>query len=66
MVKVETEAVDMNMNTKQECVANEVVDEFLPKDLGDEQLELPVLDAGMGGTDLQGSREKTHHQANVG
>ena len=29
----------MNMNAKQECVANEVVDEFLPKDLGDEQLK---------------------------
>ena len=43
LVEVETEAVDINMNTEQEGVANQVVDEFLPEDLADEPLGLPVL-----------------------
>ena len=53
LVEVETVAVVINMNTQQEGVANQVVDEFLPEDLADEPLGLPVLDAGVGGTDLE-------------
>ena len=47
------EAVDINMNTEQEGVANQVMDEFLPEDLTDQQLGLSVPDAGVGRTDLE-------------
>ena len=61
LVEVETEAVDINMNTEQEGVANQVVDEFLPEDLADEPLGLPVLDAGVGGTDLEDEDQERDH-----
>ena len=55
------EAVDINMNTEQEGVANQVMDEFLPEDLTDQQLGLPVPDAGVGGTDLEDEDQEREH-----
>ena len=62
-VEVETEEVDMNMNTHTEegGFANEVVDEFLPEVLtavADGELE---LEAVAGETDLQKEDEERQH-----
>ena len=49
-VELQTEQVDMNMNTEEGTFANEVEDEFLPEVLtADDQLELPVHEAERDG-----------------